>query len=76
MNERYKLDLSFLQSCFGKYNGTTVETMRNCSSYIPFRTYRSQPPRRLTRARTWTVPVLRSRVRTALILFLFSSVTL
>jgi len=33
MNERYKLDLSFHQSCFGKYNGTRVETMRKCSRF-------------------------------------------
>jgi len=45
MNERYKLDSSFHQSCFGKYNGTRVETTHVCSRFIPFRSYRSQPPR-------------------------------
>jgi hypothetical protein len=49
--------------------------MHKCSRFIPFRIYRSQPPRCLTCARTYTAPALRSRVRTALILFLFSSVT-
>jgi len=40
MNERYKLDMSFHQTCFGMYNGTRVETMHKCSrfntaSYLP-----------------------------------------